>query len=501
MNQQTKIDITMRIKKLKSTFILMLLSLSSLAQNTTYKGTIPCADCEGIIYILSLSTDNFYKEVIIYKGKNAMPITAAGNYTIKNGFITLDKTSGAMNYFKQEGNDLLMLDINGQVIGGNLASAYLLENETPNAGNRNSAAMTPFINNRENTKQKSGIDFYAFGNEPSWSLDIDFENNMHFKNSDGRDIITAAGKGEKAMDANVIRYASKNGTAFLSIQIMQQGCTDPMSGEKFAYSVSVETKNNEEAVAQHFTGCGKYITNEKLNGTWTIKSIDGKPITNAKQFMNGMPKLEINLDAKSYSGTSGCNSFSGKLVIEGTTIRFGNMAATEMYCNGNSFEQNYFKALNESTNYSLKNGDLLLSNANKTTLIFTKNNMPNSDKKNLESNAGSLQNLNTSWVLESMGDIKVKAENYLKGLPQIQFNTSTMQYTGSTGCNSINGKFEADAKKIKVFTGAMTRMYCEGANEPEFLKLLHAVNTYSITNNKLSLSENGKPIMVFRKED
>ncbi len=479
----------------------MLICLSALAQNTTYKGTIPCADCEGIIYILSLNADNFYKEVIIYKGKNAMPLTAAGNYTIKNGFVTLDKKSGAMNYFKKEGNDLLMLDASGQEIGGNLASAYLLENETPNSGSRNSAEMIPFITNRENSKQKNGVDFYAFGNEPSWALDIDFETNMTFKNGDGRDVTTATGKGEKAMDANVIRFASKNATAFLSVQIMQQGCVDPMSGEKFEYKVMVETKNTNETTEQHFSGCGKYITNNNLNGIWTLKSMNGKAITDPKQFMNGMPKLEIQLDEKTFGGTSGCNSFSGKLVVEGATIRFGNMAATEMYCNDNGFEQNYFKALNASTKFSIKNGDLVLSNANKTTLIFTKNNMPNSDKKNNEPNAGSLQNLNNTWVLESMGDIKVKAENYLKGLPKLQFNTAEMQYNGSTGCNSINGKLEADAKKIKLFPGAMTRMYCEGANESDFLKLLNSATTYSIINNKLSLRENGKVIMVFKKAD
>lgn len=491
----------MFIQKIKIAILSMAISLSAIAQNFTYRGTIPCADCEGIIYILSLNQGNYYKEVLIYKGKNTMPLTAAGSYTIKNGFVTLDKTSDGMKYFKQAGNDLLMLDASGQEITGNLASMYLLENEVPDSGNKNSPQMAPFIANRENNKQQSGIDFYAFGNEPSWSLDIDFEKNMHFKNIDGRDVITATGKGEKAMDANVVRYASKNATSYLSVQIMQQGCTDNLSGEKFDYKVMVDTKNTSEATEQHFEGCGKYVADKNLDGNWTIKSMDGKAVADAKKFMKGMPNLEIKTSDKTFGGTSGCNSFGGSLLTEGSKISFSKMASTEMYCNDSGFEQNYFKALQSSTKYVIKNGDLILSNPNKTTLIFTNNNMKASANKTTENTNGGMNRLNDIWVLESMGDIKVKAENYRKGLPQLEFHIADMQYMGNTGCNSLSGKFEADDKKIKILPGAMTRMYCKGANEGDFLKLLNAATTYNITDNRLSLKENGKTVMVFRKVD
>lgn len=491
----------MFIQKIKIAILAMAISLSATAQNITYRGTIPCADCEGIIYILSLNQGNYYKEVIIYKGKNVMPLTNAGSYTIKNGFVTLDKKTDGMKYFKQAGNDMLMLDASGQEITGNLASMYLLENEVPDSGNKNSPQMAPFIANRENNKQQSGIDFYAFGNEPSWSLDIDFDKNMHFKNIDGRDVTTATGKGEKAMDANVVRYSSKNGSSYLSVQIMQQGCTDNLSGEKFDYKVMLDTKNTSEAFEQHFEGCGKYVTNKNIDGVWTIKSMNGKAITDAKKFMKGMPNLEIKSTEKTFGGTSGCNRFSGSLLIEGSKIRFGKMAATEMYCNDNGFEQNYLKALQLATKYVIKNGELILSNTDKTTLIFTKNAMEATANKTTENTNGGMNRLNDIWVLESMGDIKVKAENYMKGLPQLEFHIADMNYMGNTGCNSLSGKFEADDTKIKILPGAMTRMFCEGANEGEFLKLLSKATTYSITDNKLYLKENGKAVMVFRKVD
>jgi heat shock protein HslJ/uncharacterized lipoprotein NlpE involved in copper resistance len=491
----------MLIQKIKITLLLFVFALTVTAQNNTYKGIIPCADCEGIIYILSLNQGGFYKEVMIYKGKNAMPLTAAGNYTIKNGFVTLDKPSDGMKYFKQAGNDLLMLDASGQEITGTLASRYLLENEVPDSGNKNSPQTAPFTANRENIKLQTGIDFYAFGNEPSWSLAIDFEKNMHFKNIDGGDIVTATGKGEKAMDANVVRYASKNTTSYLSVQIMQQGCTDNMSGEKFDYKVMVDTKNISEKTEQHFEGCGNYVADKNLNGLWFIKSINGTAVTNAKQFMKGMPTLEIKTSEKTFGGTSGCNSFNGKIFTEGAAIRFSSMAATEMYCNDNGFEQNYFKALQSITKYNIKNGELILSNPDKTTLIFTKNEMKAAADKTTETTNGGMKRLNDIWVLESMTDVKVNAENYMKGLPQLEFRIADMHYMGTTGCNSLNGKFEADDKKIKILPGAMTRMYCEGAHEGDFLKLLNAATTYSITDNRLSLKENGKVVLVFRKAD
>ena len=303
------------------------------------------------------------------------------------------------------------------------------------------------------------------------------------------------------MDANVVRYTSKNAASYLSVQIMQQGCTDNMSGEKFDYKVMVDTKNNTEASGQHFEGCGKYIADKNLTGIWSIKSVNGKAVTEPKQFMNGMPNLSINSAEKTFGGTSGCNSFSGSLFIEDSKIRFNKMSATEMYCNDNGFESNYFKALQGSTTYAIKNGDLILSNPDNTTLIFTKNSMKITEIKNSETTTGGLQRLNEIWVLESMGDIKVKAENYRKGFPQLEFHIADMNYLGTTGCNSLSGKLEADDNKIKILPGAMTRMYCEGANEGEFLKLLNAATTYSITDNRLYLKENNKVVLVFRKVD
>ena len=60
------------------------------------------------------------------------------------------------------------------------------------------------INKIAQTKASEGIDFYALGNEPFWSLDMDFENEFKFKNLDGLIIIVPAVKGIKAMDAELV---------------------------------------------------------------------------------------------------------------------------------------------------------------------------------------------------------------------------------------------------------------------------------------------------------
>jgi uncharacterized membrane protein len=111
----------------------------------------------------------------------------------------------------------------------------------------------------------SGVDFTASGNEPFWSLEIDFDKDMHFKTPGGFEIITPVPKGERAMDANVTRYAAKTEQGLLTIQIAQLECINDMSGKKSDYNVTVDVKTNTDKNYTTYKGCGNYITDSRLN--------------------------------------------------------------------------------------------------------------------------------------------------------------------------------------------------------------------------------------------
>ncbi len=334
----------------------------------TYLGMIPCADCEKIIYRLQLNSDNTYQSKITYQGKSEKPIIKKGVFTINDRLIIqLDKNAGGMNLFKRQSKGLLLLDKNGKVIEGDLADKYYL---------------LPIVKSSENTKQyrfqqilqkkgQEGIDFYAFGNEPFWSLDMDFEKVIRFKNLDGLEFNAPAVAPVKAMDANVSRYRSVTESGEIIVQLNQTECTDSMSGKKFDYSVSIDLKMSKETDYTSYKGCGNYVPDYRLHDIWAITEVDGITIK-PEDFKKVFPRLEINIGKESVSGNDGCNSFNGSVKTEYGKLIFGNLASTMMACFNNvEISSKISKILsNKILTYKIANNLLTLSNKEEVVMVL-----------------------------------------------------------------------------------------------------------------------------------
>ena len=97
-----------------------------------YKGTVPCADCEGIETELELKADQTYEFEQEYKGKgNDNKFKAKGTYMMdaaNPSVISLDK-AGDNRKFSKEGDSLHMLNAEGQKAEGALASNYILKKD------------------------------------------------------------------------------------------------------------------------------------------------------------------------------------------------------------------------------------------------------------------------------------------------------------------------------------------------------------------------------------
>lgn len=109
-------------------------SQNSLDWAGTYSGVLPCASCEGIETELKINNDATYSLTTVYLGEEE----SAGE-TIEGSFIWLEdentiKLEGIEEgsrspFFKIEENKVRYLDLEGNIVEGELESYYILHKE------------------------------------------------------------------------------------------------------------------------------------------------------------------------------------------------------------------------------------------------------------------------------------------------------------------------------------------------------------------------------------
>jgi heat shock protein HslJ len=69
--------------------------------------------------------------------------------------------------------------------------------------------------------------------------------------------------------------------------------------------------------------------------------------------------------------------------------------------------------------------------------------------------------LHDIWVLDSINNKKISAEDFMKGNPLLELNLTENKIYGNTGCNNISGAIEVLGKKIHFGRLATTRIACK----------------------------------------
>jgi uncharacterized lipoprotein NlpE involved in copper resistance len=101
-------------------------SRNSLDWAGTYEGTLPCADCPGIETILTLSGDNTYTLSERYLKGDQKPNESSGTLEWdKDGNRIIISKDGRR--FKVEEGRVLHLDLEGNIITGELKEYYILK--------------------------------------------------------------------------------------------------------------------------------------------------------------------------------------------------------------------------------------------------------------------------------------------------------------------------------------------------------------------------------------
>lgn len=110
--------------------------------------------------------------------------------------------------------------------------------------------------------------------------------------------------------------------------------------------------------------------------------------------------------------------------------------------------------------------------------------------------------LHDIWVLEELNGYKVFATDFQKELPRIEIHAAENKFMGFGGCNSINGNLFFENDLLRFNNIISTLMACpENNKEDKFVKALQSTTTYSIKNNRLTLSNPSGKLLVFKKVD
>ncbi|MBS7231358.1 META domain-containing protein [Flavobacterium psychroterrae] len=110
--------------------------------------------------------------------------------------------------------------------------------------------------------------------------------------------------------------------------------------------------------------------------------------------------------------------------------------------------------------------------------------------------------LHDIWVLEELNGFKVFITDFQKELPRIEINSAENKFMGYGGCNAISGNIFYEKDLLRFSQVISTRMACAPGNkEGEFTKALQSITTYSIGDNRLTLSNPSGKILVFKKVD
>lgn len=100
--------------------------------------------------------------------------------------------------------------------------------------------------------------------------------------------------------------------------------------------------------------CKKEQNTFKLEGSWELNYISGLRIAFEGLYPDKKPLINFDLKENRVYGNNSCNSFTGKLLVEGNKVDFTQpMAVTKMMCLNGQGEQVFMSTLQKTYTYSI----------------------------------------------------------------------------------------------------------------------------------------------------
>lgn len=92
----------------------------------TYRGVLPCADCEGIETVLTLARDGTFTSTSRYLGRSASVVRDQGTFSRDDGGAAISLFGRERARYRVDGDKLVRLTLAGAPISGSLAAHYVL---------------------------------------------------------------------------------------------------------------------------------------------------------------------------------------------------------------------------------------------------------------------------------------------------------------------------------------------------------------------------------------
>jgi len=223
----------------------------------------------------------------------------------------------------------------------------------------NNMADEKFVASDFFEKQTRGVDFCAFGENPMWEVEVDFEKEVRFKSqSISKEVIIPASELLEMDDSLVVKYKWENKRDEITLKIeKRKNLFHLQEGEKpYKVTLIYEKGNKPEQI---FNGQGEYFADVKLHRKWMLQEINGK---NVSEYQNTNPAfMDFYLNDGRVGGLLGCNNFGGSVVFGRNKLLFSHMMSTKKACFNVTTEDDFANALHEQEfSYSINENVLVL---------------------------------------------------------------------------------------------------------------------------------------------
>lgn len=110
---------------------------------------------------------------------------------------------------------------------------------------------------------------------------------------------------------------------------------------------------------------------KQLDGVWILKSINGADAATKFGKADVVPTLAFDITANRVSGKGGCNGYGGSFSLNNNQLVVGELIKTQMACLNMDAENEYMKALSDTSDIALPAPDVLQLSKNGSALEFT----------------------------------------------------------------------------------------------------------------------------------
>lgn len=215
------------------------------------------------------------------------------------------------------------------------------------AGVHGPAGTGPIDKTTLDAVSKYAPGYRAQGNEPFWKLDMEYAT-MTFTPLDGRMITATIDHAEEVSGG--YRYVATSGDDVLEAKIVDQICTDDMTGMPYPETVTLAVNDKT------FQGCGGNPEDLILGVQWEVLAVNGKGVIDNTQITMTFR------ENKRISGYASCNAYGAEYTLTGEYLSISEPASTRMACQPEIMaqENGFFNALQNVIGFKVNTDDRLI---------------------------------------------------------------------------------------------------------------------------------------------